>query len=442
MKRSMQYLAVGCLFAVAALGSQGIADAQFRSNGYQAFLNNRNQAYANMVGMQNAANVQQLFNNQLQQLYSTQYYGSNINPVTFPNFFQSYTPTYYPPYNPTPGYNPYVPQGGNPYLPTSGGYGSNPYLPTDPSAGGQYNPYSPYNSQNNSYGGGSVLTGSADVIRAQGGYLTSLENARFLREKANQEKITTVLKEHEARMIIKATTPTFTQEQARIAKSTLQRIQKNSLPGEIANGKSLNLLLKDLLTFTAKAKQSSLEPLQLTEPVLSQLNVTKSTFGMGALRDNGKVVWPSAVQGLMSVNQRQDMDKKLMTLVRNANIDQVNKDALTDVRNEIDRLREDLVKKINDVPTMQYIEGKRFLQELEDATRAVDKREAINQQKFQRFIEGGKQGRSIQEVVEYMGENGLQFAPATSADEASYRAAHQAMATFDLAMNSQFASEN
>src|ERR1019366_1423805 len=192
------------------------------------------------------------------------------------------------------------------------------------------------------------------------------------------------------------------------------------------NGKSLNLLLKDLLTF--RGKQSSLDPLPLIEPVLSQLNVSKSGSGMGVLRDNGKVVWPSAIHGLMSVNQRQDFDKKLQTVVKDANNERINTDALTDIRNEVGRLREDLVKKVNDVPTTQYIEGKRFLLELDDATRAVEKGEALNQRNFQKFIEEGKQGRSIQEVVDYMGKNALQFGPASSVDEASYRAVYQAMA--------------
>jgi hypothetical protein len=40
-----------------------------------------------------------------------------------------------------------------------------------------------------------------------------------------------------------------------------------------------------------------------------------------------------------------------------------------------------------------------------------------------------------------MGKNALRFAPASSVDEASYRAVHQEMATFDLAMNAQFGSD-
>ena len=110
-------------------------------------------------------------------------------------------------------------------------------------------------------------------------------------------------------------------------------------------------------------------------------------------------------------------------------------------RDEIERLREDLVKKVNDIPTTPYLESKRFLQELYEATRALEQGEAVNQRAFQRWLEEGKGGRSVQDLVDFMGKNALQFAPAASADEASYRAAYQALANYDLAMNQQHAAE-
>src|SRR5205085_9658179 len=61
-----------------------------RSSDLQPRVNPANQAYLNMLAVQNAANVQQTFNNQLQQVYSSQFYGSPVNPVTFPNFYPSY----------------------------------------------------------------------------------------------------------------------------------------------------------------------------------------------------------------------------------------------------------------------------------------------------------------------------------------------------------------
>ena len=69
-----------------------------------------------------------------------------------------------------------------------------------------------------------------------------------------------------------------------------------------------------------------------------------------------------------------------------------------------------------------------------EATVALERGEAESQAKFQRYIEGGK---TVQDVVEYMLQNGLRFAAATANDEAAYRAIHSALATYDIAVNAQ-----
>src|ERR1043165_8722804 len=184
MKRAIQFLAVGCLTA-AALLSPGKANAQFRYNPYQAYLN---RSY-----WQNSASVQQMFNSNVQAVYSTQAFGSPVNPVTFPNFYPNYYTTPY--YLPAAPY--YPPTYSSPYVPAMPGSGVSPYASADPSAAAYssyspyspYNPYNPYNPYYNSgYGPGAVLTGSADLIRSYGTYLNSLESARSLREQALQAK--------------------------------------------------------------------------------------------------------------------------------------------------------------------------------------------------------------------------------------------------------------
>jgi hypothetical protein len=440
MKRSMQLLTVGGLFALAIALSQATAQAQ-----------NQNMTQTQMRIMQERQMAQRLVFNQWRidrtalRIDSTRFYGTPINPVTAPNLFAgAYNPAFYPtsPYTPSyypPVGTPYTAPLVNPYAPTAPGYGANPYAPTDPSLANPYNPYGPYNPYYNNYGAGSVLTGAADVIRANGQFMNSAEMARILREKALQAKQETRKLTHDTDMYIEATTPTFTQKQERVAKNTLQRIQKNSMPGEITNGKALNLLLKDLLTF--RPKVSSFEPPPLSEGVLAQMNVTKSTYGMGLLRDNGKISMPSVVKERMTLKEREDFEKKLETMVKDANAGRINKDTLADVRNEIERVRDELVKKVNDIPTAPYLEGKRFLQELDEACRAVDLGEAINQRDFQIWLEKGKGTRGVKELVDYMGDNALRFGPATPADEASYRAVYQALASYDLAMNQQYAPE-
>jgi len=425
MTRSIQSLLVGCLSVSAAWLSQGTVHAQFRYNNYYS-------NYARLQGAQFSAYGQALSAAQAGQVYGTNYgiptYASAVNRYYNPYDF-GYSPPYIPP----------TPYGGtNPYLPTAPGYGAgaNPYSPVD-SYANPYSPYNPYNPYypNYGYGAGSALFGEADIIRAQGQLVNSWEQARILREQALQAKLVTKKQEFDLRMYIKANTPTYTQEQEQVARVTLRRIQTNSLPGEVSSGKALNMLLDDLKRFPDR--KISLDPLPLNEEILSHLNVTKTTFGMGLLRDYGKVVWPVEVEKLMTGTQRQDIEKQLRHLVKEANNERIDNNVIREVQKEIDRMREELVKKVNDIPTRPYLDGKRFLQDLYESTRAIERGEAINQVRFQRFIENGKGTKSVQEVTDYMIKEALRFGPATANDEAAYRAVHSAMANYNIAMNSQ-----
>jgi len=401
MKRTIHILQIGCLSAFAFWLVAGAAQAQFNNPYYIAAKN--------QMAQQNWMS-QALINQQTAQAYTSQY-------GPYPGFG-------YSGYGVSPFY-------GTPY----GGAGVAAAGAVDPYGAGLANPYSP-GGAGPGFGTGQVLQGSADVMRSYGQVINAQESARLLREQALQAKLETRKKAFELEMYIKANTPTYTQEQERIVKSTLRRIQTNSLPGEVTNGKSLNFLVDDLRKFPGK--KISLEPITLSEGVLSHLNVTKNTYGLGILRDDGRVNWPVALQERMSVMQRKDMDEKLKELVKGAYRSKMDVNVLNAVRAEVDKMRDDLVKRFNDVPTAQYIDAKRFLQEFHESTVAIEKGEAPIQANFQRFIEGGK---SVQDVADYMVQNGLRFGPATANDEPAYRSAHSALASYDIAMNSAFGSE-
>jgi hypothetical protein len=321
-----------------------------------------------------------------------------------------------------PKQNASAPAAANPYIPVGPGYGlqTTVFAPTDPFA--MTMPYSPI--------GGSQITGGADFMRAYGDSVAAEESARVVREVAVQAKLRTKKAAFDLDRYVRDNTPTYTEEQEKIVKTTLRRIQSNSLPGEIANGKALNILLDDLRKFPNR--EISLEPLQLSEATLKQLNVTKGTLSVGALRDSGQVVWPAALGESTTGKRRQRIEKQLQEIVTEANEGRVAVQTLKDVRSEIEQVRAELVKKVNDISPTQYLAGKRFLQELDDATRALEKGESACQANFQRFVE---QGRSIQDVTDYLVKEGLRFGAATARDEAAYRTVHAALATYDIAIN-------
>src|SRR5436853_260740 len=95
----------------------------------------------------------------------------------------------------------------------------------------------------------------------QAQYMAFLQQAAAAR--ALQDRLDTKKKKFDLEMYIKANTPTFTEEQAKVLKMTLKRIQTNSTEPEIVNGRALNLLLDDMRRYPGK--KDVVEPYALSE---------------------------------------------------------------------------------------------------------------------------------------------------------------------------------
>jgi len=309
----MRRTGIGILTLFGLLAGQHVAQAQFGSpyGGGNPFTAQRQYLYNLQVGR--AAMANSMVNN----------------------------PGYASPFAGTPAYNPYMAYGGNPYA----GFGANPYTPgtpgvsLDPTAGGGSNPYaplsgagdpyvanpysplSPYGSpySNPALGPGFTLMGAADVMRAYGTVITKQEQARIMRQEVHQARLVTAKNKFDLDMYIKEHTPTFNQEQEKITKSILKRIQERSNPAEVVEGRSHNFLLDDVdKNYT---KGTGLQDIPLEESVLKHLNVKPAGIGnssLGLLRDGGKLNWPSALVELLTPEARNDIEAKAQTLANNA----------------------------------------------------------------------------------------------------------------------------
>jgi len=422
MSTTLRRLAIGSLALIGLLAGHGVARAQFYNpygGGYNPYL----------------AQQQYLYNLQMSR-------AASANSMVYAN------PSLALPYNQM-AYNPYLSYGANPYTTGSPGFaagsaGSNPYSPyggaagaydsytnpySNPYAGAAaYNPYSQiYNSP------GFTLMGAADVIRGYGTGITKQEEARILREKAYQEQVKTEKDKFDLRMYIKANTPSWSEEQARAAKLTLKRIQSNSSPLEVAGGRSLNYLLDDVRKH--RGKEFSFGKIELPDEVLGHVNVTTKNNSLGVLRDGGKLRFPNALAELIPANARNDMEARTQAIVQNAANGKIDANALRDLNAQVDQIREQLTKKSNEIPTPQYLEAKRYLNDLEDAGLAIANGEAGAQFEYQKLVNEGKV-RDVTDLINQMVARGWRFAPATPADEAAYRALHSALAAYDLALNS------
>jgi hypothetical protein len=271
--------------------------------------------------------------------------------------------------------------------------------------------------------------GSADVMRAYADLLKADQEARIRSEEAKWMGLETIKKRAETELYIKSITPNWTEKQAKIANNVLARARITTNPNEISSGNSLNILLNDLRKVLGRKVASN--SIYLSEEILENINVTAKSGNLGLLRNGGTFTWPRAltVQGMVSQEDRKDIEDKAQVLVQEACSNNVPRKTLAELKKFLNGTAEKLAQRVDDIPAGQYLEGKRFLNHFTAACLALENGEAPAYFKFRKWSSGGK---TIQDVVDYLVKEGLQFAAAVPGDEGAYRAIHSALAAYDL----------
>src|SRR5262249_44668572 len=135
---------------------------------------------------------------------------------------------------------------------------------------------------------------------------------------------------------------------------------------------------------------------------------------------------------------QQQLDSLVKDAVNQAmNSRSVSRDTLVQIDDALKQLRDRLSRQVSDLPFAQYREAKRFLNDLEEARTVLGGQDAGN------YLTGkyAAKGKSVTDLVRYMTQQGLLFAPATSGDEAAYTALHRALAAYDMATAGSLATE-
>ncbi|MBX9678410.1 MAG: hypothetical protein K2X38_06575 [Gemmataceae bacterium] len=273
---------------------------------------------------------------------------------------------------------------------------------------------------------------AAQLPKAFSSVIVSQEQARITREKATQALIDTQPKRFDFEIYRLANTPTYSDTQIKLAQQIHKRILSNASPADIVNGTGLNVLLDDVRKHPGK--KAVMESIPISEDVLRRLNALPGSGNMGLLRDDGKFSFPAGLQSTLTQEQSRTIETLARNAVARAKAGKVDPDALREMRLALEQAQLSLVKKVNDIPTGQYLEGRQFLREFNDAHTALERGDAKAHFDYQDFVAGGK---TVQEVVDYMVSRGLKWAPATYGDEAAYRAFHSALAALNVALNTE-----
>jgi hypothetical protein len=320
--------------------------------------------------------------------------------------------------------------GGYPSLSTSPyGAGGDYSLSTTPGAGG-YNPsgyYPPY-----SYipPTAAALMGAAALTNAEGQYWNQIEQARLLREQSYQASFDTAKKLVEFQRWYENMRPTAPKMREAEMATNLEIARKDASNTDIWSGRALNTLLGSIQLMGSLNRGPNLS---LEEDILKHINLSAGGRGnIGMLRNDGNLNWPLSLQEAQFTDQRDRLAKNLRRAVADLKgKDPVELALLKDINNDFKALNEKLSTSADEMSPGQYIEAKRYLNQLAQAIKALSDPKAVNY--FNNTWNA--KGKNVAELVNNMTKEGLVFAPAAPGDEAAYSSLYQSLRAFEAGMS-------
>jgi hypothetical protein len=313
---------------------------------------------------------------------------------------------------------------GNPYAASAlganaygGGYGASPY---SSGYGGSGTPYT-----------GNYIDPGAEEIKAQGQFMVSQQQAYYFREKVRAEKIDNKRKAFDEYLYERQNVPNAENERRLLESKQVQRARNNPPASEIWSGQALNDVLKDLKRQPGYRQLADLgtQQLPLDRDGLKHINLTRTTGNIALLKDSGRLEWPVGLSGPEYQVERQKLTDLAQDAVKLAEFNgNVPADIIRQLSGMADAMRLKLRNEANSMSADLYIEAKGFLSSIDSAITALKQGDVSNHFNGKYDL----RATTIPELVRFMSEHGLQFAPALPADRTAYTVLHQAMTSYDL----------
>ncbi len=277
------------------------------------------------------------------------------------------------------------------------------------------------------------LHGAADVVRAQGQLMKDQQEAYLKREEVRRSRIQTHRAQLEEWLWERDNLPTLEDERERFREEQLRRTRNDPPITEVWSGKSLNDLLTDLVKIDSPGALAG-SP-SLSEDILQKINVTtgKSEGNIGIIK-SGKLLWPLLLRRTTYDRERNQIDRLLAEATAQAPRSQVSATVLEDLVKLVNVMERKLVASVQSAgnaasftPAM-YVDARGFLHQVDNAVKLLQQPDAAN------YLNGKyvARGQNVADLVQYMKENGLRFAPATGGSEAAYVALHRILRDFDV----------
>lgn len=292
---------------------------------------------------------------------------------------------------------------------------------------------SPYASGSSSpYGG--YLSGGAGATGSN--TLTGSTHAAVLREEARMAQIDTRRRAFDEYVYERFNSPTHEDLREFTQHESLRRSLNEPPRTEIWSGGSLNTMLADVRKLQHVGRDNVSE-IPLDEDLIKRINVT-ATGGrggnMGLLKNGGRLNWPVGLRTLPQDEAMRELRSQVDTLLQDAVNEAANGKVdprlMLELSRDVARLQRLLVSQGHALPGDTYIEARRFLNNLDDSVRLLRRPDAGD------YITGRymAKGSTVQQLVKYMTERGLEFGPAVAGEESAYQMVQQALVRYDSAL--------
>jgi hypothetical protein len=300
---------------------------------------------------------------------------------------------------------------------------------------------SPYSSGYGGYGGygedptAGYLRGTASVIGAQGNFLNQSQQARLLQTQADVSKLDLRRRILEEATLERKNWINPEAERVKDIQTVYSRATHEAPLNEILSGQALNSLYNHVYPLLEKARAQNVQGpnVPLDGDMLKQINLSGagSLGSVALLKDRGKLTWPLSLQTAAFEPARKEMNTLAAEAVNQVRLNNpVDAATLRDMTSDVRRMNEMLLREVGELSPTDYMQSKHFLGTLDSAIKALQDPGVANQ-----FNQNwAARGRNVAELVDFMGQKGLQFAPATAGDEPAYRHLYQGLVAFDAAL--------
>jgi len=176
----------------------------------------------------------------------------------------------------------------------------------------------------------------------------------------------------------------------------------------------------------------------LSEETLKRINVTRGQGNIGLLKNEGRLSWPVALNSIDFREDRERINTLLRDAVGQAGFNsQVDSEIISGLMNDTERIGTRLRRNVTELPPSLYIDARAFLNNLDEAIRVLQQPDVGSHFSGRYALKA----KTVPELVNTMSAKGLLFASAVPGDEPAYLALHQALASYDRAINPNIEKE-